>query len=174
MERSVEQAAPQVEPADFDSCFRAWFPSVARAATLVVRDRDLGFDIAQEAFARLFERWPRIESQDHARNFVFRVAINLGRSHLRRRIAAPFGLTGPERPTEDATGVSAAWLDAVDALGALAPKQRACVALVDYVDFDTEAVSKILGMAESTVRVHLSRGRRALRARLQLGEEDDG
>jgi len=170
MERSAEDIAL---PAtfDFDECFTELFPGVARTAALVVRDRQLGPDIAQEAFARLFERWDRIESADHARNFVYRVAVNLARSHLRRRIAAPFGLAGPERASADSTDSSAAWLDAVAALEHLSSKQRACVVLVDYADLDAAAASTILGMAEATVRVHLHRGRRALRERLELPEE---
>ena len=57
------------------------------------------------------------------------------------------------------------------ALGDLSPKQRACIVLVDYADLDAASTSAILGMAEATVRVHLLRGRRALRARLDLPEE---
>jgi RNA polymerase sigma-70 factor (ECF subfamily) len=170
MELSAEHVAMPATM-DFDDCFRDLFPGVARAAALVARDRQLGPDIAQEAFARLYERWDRIESRDHARNFAYRVAVNLARSHLRRRIAAPFGLSGPEWATHDPTGSSAAWLDAVAALGDLSPKQRACIVLVDYVDLDAASTSVVLGMAESTVRVHLLRGRRALRARLDLPEE---
>jgi DNA-directed RNA polymerase specialized sigma24 family protein len=90
---------------------------------------------------------------------------------VRRRLAAPFGLSGPERATHDSTASSAAWLDAVDALGDLSPKQRACIVLVDYADLDAAAASSVLGMAEATVRVHLLRGRRAMRARLDLPEE---
>ena len=82
----------------FDELFRATFPRVARTAALVARNPQLGPDIAQEAFARLYERWDRMESPEHARNFVFRVAVNLAKSHLRRRWAAPFGLMGPSRP----------------------------------------------------------------------------
>jgi RNA polymerase sigma-70 factor (ECF subfamily) len=156
---------------DFDDCFRDLFPGVARAAALVARDPHLGPDIAQEAFARLFERWDRIQDRDHARNFAYRVAVNLAKSHLRRRIAAPFGLSGPEHAVRDSTEPSAAWLDAVDALEHLSPKQRACIVLVDYADLDAAAASSVLGMAEATVRVHLLRGRRAMRARLDLPEE---
>jgi RNA polymerase sigma factor (sigma-70 family) len=170
MELSTEHIAVPAT-LDFDECFRDLFPGVARAAALVARDRQLGPDIAQEAFARLYERWDRIESHDHARNFAYRVAVNLARSHMRRRIAAPFGLSGPEYATPDSTGSSAAWLDAVSALGHLSPKQRACIVLVDYADLDAASVSAVLGMAEATVRVHLLRGRRALRARLDLPEE---
>ncbi len=170
MELSAEHVAVPATM-DFDDCFRDLFPGVARAAALVARDRQLGPDIAQEAFARLFERWDRIQDRDHARNFAYRVAVNLAKSHLRRRMAAPFGLSGPEQSTRDTTEPSAAWLDAVVALGDLSPKQRACIVLVDYADLDAASTSAVLGMAEATVRVHLLRGRRALRARLDLPEE---
>jgi len=112
-----------------------------------------------------------IEDRDHARNFAHRVALNLARSHLRRRIAAPFGLSGPDRATHDPVASSAAWLDAVAALEHLSPKQRSCIVLVDYADLDAATASAILGMAEATVRVHLLHGRRAMRARLDLPEE---
>ena len=158
--------------ASFDDCFRDLFPGVARAAALVARDPQLGPDIAQEAFARLYERWGRIHGPDHARNFVYKAAINLSRSHLRRRLAAPFGLTGPERSVPDPIDGRAEWLDAVDALGELSPTQRSCVVLVDYTGLEPADVASILGIADSTVRVHLSRGRRAARARLNLPQEE--
>jgi DNA-directed RNA polymerase specialized sigma24 family protein len=43
--------------------------------------------------------------------------------------------------------------------------------LVDFADFDAGTVGRMLGMAEGTVRVHLSRGRRAVRERLQIEED---
>lgn len=160
-------------PASFDDAFRELFPRVARTASLVARDPQLGPDIAQEAFARLYERWDRMASPEHVRHFVFRVAVNLARSHLRRRIAAPFGLSGPDRADRDQTGRTDDWLSVCDALDGLSPKQRAAVILVDYADLDAAGAAVVLGTAEATVRVHLMRGRRALRARLELPEEDD-
>jgi len=162
------ESAPQ---ASFEDCFRALFAQVARTAGLVAHDAVIGPDIAQEAFARLFERWDRIVSDDHARNFVYRVAVNLARSHVRRRIAAPFGLRDPEGDL--ASNPSAEeWLVVADALAHLSPRQRTCVVLVDYADLETSTVADMLGMAEGTVRVHLSRGRRALRERLTIPQEE--
>jgi len=99
MELDATMPAARETFADFDDCFRTLFPRVARTASLVARDPDLGADIAQEAFARLYERWDRMASADHMRNFAFRVAINLAHSHLRRRaLRARLGL--PETPPE--------------------------------------------------------------------------
>lgn len=131
MELDATMPATSETFADFDDCFRTLYPRVARTAALVARDPELGADLAQEAFARLYERWDRMGSADHVRNFAFRVAINLARSHLRRRAAAPFGLRGPERSITDPNEPTAGWLDAVEALDSLSPRQRACVVLAE-------------------------------------------
>lgn len=160
------QPRSSAEPATFAVCFHEWFPRVARTAAFVARDPVLGPDIAQEAFTRLYERWDRMESPEHAKHFVYRVAVNLARSHLRRRIAAPFGLVGPERPEADHAARSDDWLVLADALGAVSPRQRTCIVLIDYAGLDVASVARVLGMQPGTVRMHLSRGRRALRDRL--------
>ena len=59
-----------------------------------------------------------------------------------------------------------------EALGALSPRQRACVILVDYADMDAAGAADILGMSAATVRVHLMRGRRALQERLVLARSE--
>jgi RNA polymerase sigma factor (sigma-70 family) len=157
----------------FDPFFHAHFEPVARAAALVSRDAAAGQDLAQEAFTRLLERWEQMGSDDHARNFAYRVAINLARSHLRKygRVFL-YGLRGPDDPGADPTARSDAWLHVARALGALSPRQRACVVLVDYADMDAARTASILGMSAATVRVHLMRGRRALRAGLGLEKEE--
>ena len=122
------RAEPGEAAADFDGFFREHFPGVARAAALVARDPGTGQDLAQEAFARLFLRWHEIESADHARNFVYRVVINLARSHLRKHLRVTLsGLGRTEAPQPDPTESTAAWLEVADALTALSPRQRACV-----------------------------------------------
>jgi RNA polymerase sigma factor (sigma-70 family) len=158
----------------FDATFRSLFPTVAKTAGFVAHDAQLGADIAQEAFARLFVRWGRMSSDEHARNFVFRVAVNLAKSQLRRRLVAPFGLHGPDvRVSDDAETVADLWMGMADSLAALSVSQRVSVVLVDYADFDTATVAAILGTVESTVRVHLMRGRRTLRAALSMPAEDE-
>jgi DNA-directed RNA polymerase specialized sigma24 family protein len=160
---------------EFDPFFHAHFEKVARAGALVIRDASAGQDLAQEAFTRLLERWGDMASDDHARNFVYKVTINLARSHLRKhgRVLL-YGLRRPDPPGgPDPMDPSDAWFGMIEALGALSPRQRACVVLVDYADMDSAAAAGILGMSAGTVRVHLMRGRRALREGLGLDETED-
>jgi len=53
----------------------------------------------------------------------------------------------------------------------ITPRQRAVVILQLYGGFTTAEVGSLLGMAQPTVRVHFSLGRKRLR---QLLEADDG
>jgi RNA polymerase sigma-70 factor (ECF subfamily) len=162
-------------PPDFDSFFRAHFERVARAAALITRDAGTGQDLAQEAFARLFERWSDMNSEDHARNFAYRVAINLARSHLRKHLRVfLYGLRRSDEPRgPDPVARSDDWLQVAEALRALSARQRACVVLVDYADMDAAGAARVLGVGAGTVRAHLMRGRRALRERLGLVPKED-
>lgn len=160
---------------DFDPFFHAHFEKVARAAALVTRDAGTGQELAQEAFLRLLERWDEMDSDDHARNFAYKAAINLARSHLRKhgRVFL-YGLRSPDDPGGTSPMESAdAWFEVVAALGALSPRQRASVVLVDYADMDSARAADILGMSAGTVRQHLMRGRRALRNGLGLAPKED-
>jgi RNA polymerase sigma-70 factor (ECF subfamily) len=156
---------------DFDGFFRDAFAEVARAAALVARDVGTGQEVAQEAFFRLYERRDRMASVEHARRFAFRVAINLARSHVRKHVR--IRLSGLEPRDREAATTVDAFADVADALGALSGRQRAAVVLVDYVGLDATDAAEILGISPATVRAHLMRGRRALRAALSLPEGEE-
>ena len=156
---------------DFDMFYRTTFPGVARAAALVARDPGTGQDLAQEAFFRLYERWTSMRTDEHARRFAYRVAINLARSHLRKHLR--IRLSGLEpRGGDVAVSLPSAWGDIADALGALSPRQRASVVLVDYVGFNAAEAGDVMRISAGTVRAHLMRGRRALRQALGPSEAE--
>jgi RNA polymerase sigma-70 factor (ECF subfamily) len=137
----------------------------------MVHDFEMGQDISQEAFIRLFERWDRMESLDHARNFVYRVSVNLARSSmrsLRRDLSGRLFSAERGRASADESALAEDRLVLVGALNGLSGRQRACLALVDYAGLDVRTAARLLRIRASTARVHLSRGRRALA--LALGE----
>lgn len=169
----LDTQAPSVAAREFDAFFRDTFVGVARAAALVARDVGVGQEVAQEAFARLLERWDRMEGSEHARRFAYRVAINLARSHVRKHVRVILaGLDPAGRPVEPSTRAED-WLRIRAALGALSARQRAVVVLVDYADLDAAEAGRVLGISAGTVRAHLMRGRRALRERLQTEERGE-
>lgn len=155
---------------EFDTFFRETFAGVARAAALVARDQGTGQELAQEAFFRLYERWSEMRSEEHARRFAYRVAINLARSHLRKHLRVR--LSGLDPPGDRSAPSPEEWLDVADALAALSGRQRATVVLVDYVGMQASEAGAVLGISPATVRAHLMRARRALRARLGLEQQE--
>jgi RNA polymerase sigma-70 factor (ECF subfamily) len=161
--------------ADFDDFFREWFPTLARAMALIVRDLDEGREVAQEAFTRLYGRWSDMGSLEHARNFVFRTAINVARSHLRKQ--RPLQLIGLGArdllgSVSDTSDSSNDRILLAGALTRLSRRQRECVVLIDFVGHDAESAGEILGLKPPTVRVHLARGRAQLRAHLADRKEE--
>jgi len=152
--------------AGFEAFYAAHLPRVVRACALVLLDRGEAEDVAAEAFARLWSHWGQIHGQDHAGGYVFKTAMRLC-SKRRRRAAREVAGTVPgrSRPTDPDARVSV-----VDALRGLPLRQRQSVVLRDWAGFETAEVARMLGTKESTVRVHLARGRAALRDVLMVQE----
>src|SRR5436190_14952836 len=166
----VDMREPETALPDFDTFFRETFATVARSAALVARDAGAGQDAAQEAFFRLYERWPRIESRERGRRFAFRVGINLARSHVRKVVRVTrAGLRLGGEASQQGGGPDD-WLALREALAGLSPRRRGVAVLVDYVGMDAAEAGATLGISAGTVRAHLMRARRDLRTRLGLGE----
>jgi RNA polymerase sigma factor (sigma-70 family) len=146
--------------AAFEGFYREHLARVVRGCTLVLLDEAAAEDVAAEAFARLWSKWGQIESDDHAGGFVFRTAMRLCARRARRR-----ELIGrvPERSAPDEISRSLDRQEVLRALGHLPVRQRQAVVLRDWAGMETSEVAKLLGMRDSTVRVHLARGRGALR-----------
>src|SRR5919197_5730967 len=68
----------------FDEFFAAEYGRLARAVFLLVRDRYIAEDLAQEAMARVFERWDRVSGMSSPQGYLYRTAVNLHRKRLRR------------------------------------------------------------------------------------------
>jgi RNA polymerase sigma factor (sigma-70 family) len=136
---------------------------------LVLLDRAEAEDVAAEAFARLWSHWGRIRGEDHAGGYVFKTAMRLCSKRRHRASREVLGEV-PERGA--ATGDPEARRDVVAALAELPLRQRQSVVLRDWAGFETAEVARMLGTRESTVRVHLARGRGALRAALSVEENE--
>jgi RNA polymerase sigma factor (sigma-70 family) len=154
--------------AGFEAFYAAHLPRVVRACALVLLDRGDAEDVAAEAFSRLWSHWGQIHGEDHAGGYVFKTAMRLCSKRRRRAAREVIGAV-PERRTEaDPT----ARVSVTDALRALPLRQRQSVVLRDWAGFESGEVARMLGTKESTVRVHLARGRSALRDVLTVEERD--
>ena len=155
----------------FERFFRARYARLVRACALVTLDEAAAEEIAAEAFSRLWPRWGQIRSDDHAGGYVYTTAMRLC---SRRRVRIHREVVGDptDRPSgRDEASVALDRRVVFDALARLSLRQRQAVTLRDWAGFETDEVASMLGMSPSTVRVHLARGRAALRERLAVKED---
>ena len=157
--------------ADFDAFYRRSFAGLVVLAVAVTGQRAGAEDVVQDAMLDAHRRWDRVGGYDAPRSWVRRVVIqramkvsrkraNERRSHLR---AIAGGGDGRDGAATSDRGLDP---ELSDALRALAPQQRAVLALHYLEDLSVADTAELLGIAEGTVKVHLSRGRVALATHL--------
>lgn len=133
-----------------------------RAVFAFTQDRSVADDAVAEAFAQCLGRGAAVRDQGAwVRRAAFRIAAGQLQERRRfRHLAAVPVVDEPEPPGP-----------LLACLRRLTPNQRAAIVLRYYVGCPTDEIARTLGTRRATVRVHLSRGRRRLRA---LMEEADG
>jgi RNA polymerase sigma-70 factor (sigma-E family) len=152
----------------FEEFFEETYERLLRALFLVTGDPHEAEDVAQEAFVRVFERWETVRDHPNPGGYLFRTALNLYRSRIRRlRVAARRVLTSSP-PDELAAAEDRDLLSR--AMARLTRGQREAVVLVECLGLSDKEAAEVLGVAPVTVRVRLSRARDALRA--EMGGEE--
>jgi RNA polymerase sigma-70 factor (ECF subfamily) len=111
-------------------------------------------DLAQDTMSRAFATLGRMGSAPpNPRAWLFRVASNLWRDHVRRphlTIEPVESTSSPPAELRDAAGTL---------LVQLAPQERAAVVLKDAFDFSLDEVAGIIGTTVGAVKAALHRGR---------------
>jgi RNA polymerase sigma-70 factor (ECF subfamily) len=158
----------------FDEFYAATARRVIHGVYAFCGDLAEAQDLAQEAYARAWQRWSRVSTYDSpeawVRNVAWRLAANRWR-RLRRwpRARARLGASAPasaltDGPTPDRVAV-------VAALRRLPPAQRRVVVLHYVYDLPVADIATAAEMPEGTVKVYLARARAKLAA--LLGEAVD-
>ena len=116
-------------------------------------------DACQNVMERLFRAGPVFESEEHARRWLCRVAVNESRRLLtspwrRRTVGLDEALLRQVEPPEDRGVLEAVWQ--------LPAKYRLPLYLYYYEGYSTAEIGAILKRKPSTVQTWLARGREAL------------
>jgi RNA polymerase sigma-70 factor (sigma-E family) len=167
-----EARAPAVAAASLlETVFRVRYVKLVGVARLLVDGPAEAEEVVQEAFARTYARAPRLGTADEAAAYVQRVVVNLCRDTLRRRavvrrhVAPPTAtVAGAERTVlldEDQRQLT-------EAVRSLPRRQRECVVLRYLLELSTAETARTLGIAEGSVKSHLSR------ALATLGDDLEG
>lgn len=157
--------SPLVE--NFNGFYEREYRSVLALAVVLVGDRAAAEDLAQETFVAALQSWSQINQPDH---WVRSVVSKLAMSWWRRVYAGRRAMTRLYQPeagiTEMPADSEAFWAE----VRRLPARQAQAIALYYMEDLPTEEIGGILGCNPSTVRIHLSRGRKTLAMRLGVEE----
>jgi RNA polymerase sigma-70 factor (ECF subfamily) len=159
--------------ADLVARYRSRVFNLARALTANDADAD---DLAQDVFVRVFKGLGGFRGDSAFRTWLYRVALNVIRSHLRRpslfavlRRPDAVDETRPVDPLDEVADpedveTRVVQRDAIDrALGRLVPNLRVAVTLRDIEGLDYREIADVLGVPIGTVMSRIARGREKLR-----------
>jgi RNA polymerase sigma-70 factor, ECF subfamily len=159
------EARPGEPSLEFEAFFLEHHEQLFRALWLVTRNRHEAEEVMQDAFVRLLERWPSVQAAGNPEGYLYRTAMNVFRSRLRRAAVAVRRVFG-QPPADDQMAEVEARDSVVRALAPLPTRQRAAVVLMDVLGLSSEQAGAALGIQAVTVRVLAARGRATLREAL--------
>ena len=155
---------------DFEQLVDEHQSMVFSLAFRMTGDRGLAEEIAQDVFLELDRHLGKMESADHARFWLRRVAMNRSADALRRRrvrsvdlwveLEDHHGLKLAERPSPLGTRLE-------QLLTTLPEPQRAALVLRYQEDLTPEEIAATLESPLATVKSNLQRGLKLLRAKAE-------
>ncbi|MDE0581091.1 MAG: SigE family RNA polymerase sigma factor [bacterium] len=141
--------------ASFDDLYRDEYGPMVRLARGLVDTQEIAEEIVQDAFARVYERWNRL---DNPGGYLRTAVVNGARSELRKReVRRRIGIRPfiPPQP-EDRDYL-------LDALDQLPPRQKTVLVLKFYADMTEKEIAQAIGVRPGTVKSATSRGLAELR-----------
>jgi RNA polymerase sigma-70 factor (ECF subfamily) len=155
-----------------EDAFRAFYDRTSGALwgylSRISGDRQIADDLLQESYYRLLKSTMVFESENHRRNYLYRIATNLVRDT--KRASRPIFEDGVEiadvaAPAAGADAESRA--DVRRALGRLKPRERAMLWLA-YANGSSHAeIADVLGVKAASIKLLLFRARRKLAVTLR-------
>lgn len=160
------QMRSEVRDEEFRAFYQRMDQRALRTARRLVGSDVVAEDLAAEALARAYARWPQVRDHPNPDAWLLRVVGNLAIDHIRRRrhvADVPTGdVAGADRPDHDAV----LHVDLARAVHRLSHRQQEVVVMRYLVDLSEDEVARSLGMSNGSVKTHLSRASTHLRGHL--------
>lgn len=156
----------------FEGIVTRWEKPLVNLAWRFVRSEAVAEEMAQDAFVACYRKLGQWRREGEFSTWLFAVAMNVYRSHLRRsRLpidddAQLETLVAPAS-TDDLREEQQRGEIVRRAVTFLPPKYREAIVLYHFEERDIPATARILGVAEGTLKARLHRGRRLLKERLE-------
>lgn len=147
----------------FEEFYREQRAPIGRALAITLGDTQLASEAVDEAMARAYQRWSRVQALDNPGGWVYRVGLNWSRSTLRRTLRpAPAWVTGADAVV-DGGGLD----PTIDrALAQLSIEQRAVVVCRLLIGYSEAQTATALGVRPGTVKSRLARATARLQSLL--------
>jgi RNA polymerase sigma-70 factor, ECF subfamily len=165
---------------DFDAVVRENQRRIYRILLALVRDSDVADNLTQECFVRAYQKRRSFRGDASVSTWLTRMAVNLARDHGRNkksgfwrslfeRSVEPGDATcvadrrsSPEQAllAREATGI------VLEELSAMPPQQREVFALRFFEELSLEEIASVVECEVGTVKSHLFRAVKRVRARL--------
>jgi RNA polymerase sigma-70 factor (ECF subfamily) len=170
-EEALVERARQGDHQAFASLFEAYNARICTYLARLAGDDELGRDLAQDAFIAAWRALPQILGELRFGPWLYRIATNTARSHLRHAHLLswlPFGLENIHArrapSSEPEPGARLAEVERIRlALAALTPQCRICLLLQVEGGFTQREIAAALGIGEKSVSAYVSRGREQFR-----------
>jgi RNA polymerase sigma-70 factor (ECF subfamily) len=155
----------QSRQAEFERVAIPQSGSLLRFACRLTNDRAAAEDLVQETLLQAWRSFHQFEPASNIRAWLFRILVNTFYGQGRKNRLAPVivPLSAAIRSRAVSTDET---LEVLDALDQLPSEQREVLLLGVVEGFTCSEVSKILSVPIGTIMSRLSRGRRALRGKL--------
>ena len=158
------------EKAALEELVTAFSDSLVRYAYSLVKDPVIAEEVMEDCFAALFMKAPKLQSDEHLKRYLYRVAHNKSMDHLRRRVDVSLedveGVVGVADPQDDIV------LKERDTTLYLCMRQlprqyREILMLTYFEEFSTEDICRILSLRTKQVYNLHARAKIALRELLE-------
>jgi RNA polymerase sigma-70 factor (ECF subfamily) len=157
----------RTEIADFGAFYERTYPAAFRTALGILRDSAWAADVTQEAYIAAYSARDRYRGDAPGYAWLHRIVVNQALSALRRHRPMVQEIRPDDSMRPDESNPTAERMAVFDALGELAPRQRAAVVLRYYHDYDYATIARILGTSSTNVGALLSRAIDRLRIELE-------
>jgi len=137
-----------------------------RTGYLVVGDLTSAEDLVQECLFKVARRWPRVRSMEYPVAYARKILVNLALDGAERRGRhrseldprhVPVIESRPDESTARSLGAVETSSVLIDALGTLAPRQRATLVLRYFDDLSEAQVAEAMDCSVGTVKSTTSR-----------------
>jgi RNA polymerase sigma-70 factor (ECF subfamily) len=154
-----------------EEAFRTFYELTARPVwaylARITGDARLADDLLQEAYYRFLRTRADFESDDHRRNYLFRIATNLARDHHRRAGTQERHLVENSRNDEMFGSTqegdrAVRRLDLARAMERMKPRERSLLWLAYAQGCSHEEIAEVLGVKKASLKALLFRARKRL------------